>query len=172
MFSFSSTLDRLRQKPEAVRTRYLFFSIGVSFIFVVALWAFSLRASISAISGDETTDAIMDNVHNITESAPASLEDLMKAGKTLEEKGVGLGTADSSPSPRNAPESSSENQGPIPAQPPNSTESMTPLAPDQDTSKTQADTTTETKESPPETHPSDTAPILPKSFDKNPQTKP
>lgn len=172
MFSLSSALDRLRQKPEAVRTRYLFFSIGVSFMLVVTLWMFSLRASIGAISGNETTNAIMDNVRNITQSAPASLEDLMKAGKTLEEKGIELDATDSSPMPRSAPESSSENQKPIPAQSPDSAESMTPLTPDQDASKAQMDSSAKIKESPPKTLPSGTAPIPPNISDKNPQAKP
>jgi hypothetical protein len=101
MFSFHSALDRLRQKPEATRARYLFFSVGISFLGIVALWTFSLKASFGAIMKDDTADTVLENVRNMGKNAPVSLEELMKAGKTLAE------TADSIPE---AIQSSPQNQ--------------------------------------------------------------
>ena len=87
MVSFSSALERLRQKPEAVRARYLFFSVGVSFASIVALWAFSLQASFGTLFKSDVVDAVRESAQNVGKNAPVSLEDLMKAGKTLQESG-------------------------------------------------------------------------------------
>ncbi len=88
MISLASVFERIRQKPETVRVRYLFFSVGVSFLCIVALWAFSLHSFFGALfknfSGG-AVDTVRENARNIQESAPASLEDLLKAGKTLKE---------------------------------------------------------------------------------------
>lgn len=88
MISLASVFERIRQKPETVRVRYLFFSVGISFVFIVALWAFSLRASLGALlkndSGD-AVDVVRESARNVQESVPVSLEDLLKAGKTLKE---------------------------------------------------------------------------------------
>ena len=90
MVSFSSALERLRQKPEAVRIRYLFFSVGISFVSIVALWAFSLQASFGTLFKSDVVDAVRESAQNVGKSAPVSLEDLMKAGKTLQEGGETL----------------------------------------------------------------------------------
>ena len=87
MVSFSSALERLRQKPEAVRARYLFFSVGISFASIVALWAFSLQASFGTLFKSDVVDAVRESAQNVGKSAPVSLENLMKAGKTLQEGG-------------------------------------------------------------------------------------
>ncbi len=83
----SSFLDRVRQKPEAVRTRYFFFSVGISFLFIAVLWIFSLKTSLGSIMQDEATGDVLESVRNITKDAPDSLDALMKAGKTLTEQG-------------------------------------------------------------------------------------
>ena len=91
MISLASVFEHIRQKPETVRIRYLFFSVGISFVFVVALWAFSLKASFGTFlenDADSAADAVRENARNIQESAPVSLEDLLKAGKTLKEGAV------------------------------------------------------------------------------------
>lgn len=88
MVSFTSAFERMRQKPEAVRVRYLFLSVGISFVFVVALWAFSLKASFGTLLNNGVGDAVgtfRESAQNIQESAPVSLEDLLKTGKTLQE---------------------------------------------------------------------------------------
>ncbi|QQR77364.1 MAG: hypothetical protein IPJ67_04485 [Candidatus Moraniibacteriota bacterium] len=103
MISFASVFERIRQKPETVRVRYLFFSVGISFVFVVALWAFSLQASFGTLLKNDAggaVDAVRENARNIQESAPVSLEDLLKAGKTLKE-----GVVEQSPSEATRPSS-------------------------------------------------------------------
>ena len=84
----ASLFERMRQKPETVRVRYLFFSVGISFVCVVALWAFSLQASFGTLLKNDASDAVdvlRENAQTIQESAPVSLEDLLKAGKILKE---------------------------------------------------------------------------------------
>lgn len=83
----TSLLDRLRQKPEATRVRYLFFSVGVSFVFVAALWVFSLKTSLGGIRESKTADTFPESFRDISRDAPLSLEALMKAGDALKEKG-------------------------------------------------------------------------------------
>ncbi|QQS15274.1 MAG: hypothetical protein IPK84_02755 [Candidatus Moraniibacteriota bacterium] len=88
MGSLASAFERMRQKPEAVRVRYLFFSVGISFVFVAALWAFSLKASFGTLLNNDVGDAVgtlRESAQNIQESAPVSLEDLLKTGKSLQE---------------------------------------------------------------------------------------
>ncbi len=88
MASFASILEHLREKPEAVRVRYLFFSVAFSFVCVVALWAFSLQAFLGTFLRSDLADAVgsvQEGAQNIRDSAPASLEDLLKTGKSLSE---------------------------------------------------------------------------------------
>ena len=90
MLSFSSVLERVRQKPEAVRARYLLFSVGVSFVGIVALWAFSLQVSMGALLRNGVADTLRESARSVAKDAPVSLEDLMKTGKTLQENGEKL----------------------------------------------------------------------------------
>lgn len=84
MFSF---IDRLRSKPEAVRTRYFFVSVGVSFLFVVVLWAFSLRVSLQALLNNDVTGTFRTGLRDITENTTDSLDALIKSGSALSEEG-------------------------------------------------------------------------------------
>lgn len=91
MISLALVFERMRQKPEAVRVRYLFFSVGISFVCIVALWAFSFQASFGTLlknNAGDAVDAVRENARSVQASAPVSLEDLLKAGETLKE-GVG-----------------------------------------------------------------------------------
>jgi hypothetical protein len=38
-------IEKIRQKPEHIRMRYVWFFVAVSMIFVIMLWIFSLQAS-------------------------------------------------------------------------------------------------------------------------------
>lgn len=96
----SSFLERLRQKPEAIRTRYLFFSVGVSFFFIAIIWIFSLKTSLGSITQDETVGTFAESIQNITKGAPASLDDLIKTGKTLTEQGNTTNKESTSPENR------------------------------------------------------------------------
>ena len=101
MVSFSSALERMRQKPESVRIRYLFFFVGVSFVSIIVLWVFSLQASLGTFFKSDAVDAVRESAQNVGKNAPVSLEDLMKAGKTLREGGEAL--RESMPSPVSQP---------------------------------------------------------------------
>lgn len=86
----ASFLERLRQKPEATRVRYLFFSVGASFFLVAILWMFSLKTSLGSLIEDETMKTVKEGVRDITKDVPTSLDALIKAGKTLQGEGKAL----------------------------------------------------------------------------------
>lgn len=108
-----SFLERLREKPEAVRARYLFLSVGISFAGIAILWVFSLKTSLGAMLESGASREVQERVHTLTENAPVSLDELMKTGETLMNKGKQLqqeasseGSTPSQPPPANEPENS------------------------------------------------------------------
>ena len=148
-----SFLERLREKPEAVRTRYLFLSVGISFAGIAILWIFSLKTSLGAMLESGASREVQERVHTLTENAPVSLDELMKTGETLMNKGKQLqqeAPSNESALPQPIPENNSETPAPKPANIPK--ENMPPPAreklreqpetsPQEDTAKTPPKTT-------------------------------
>lgn len=81
-----SLLEQIRKKPEAIRARYLFTTVGIAFLFVGTIWVFSLKASFATILESDAPDTVMRTVGEKAGSAPVSLEDMMKAGEILREQ--------------------------------------------------------------------------------------
>lgn len=81
----SSFLERIRQKPEATRVRYLFASVEISFFVIALLWIFSLKASLGAIGEKSAPSEILNTVKKTAGDSPDSLKDLIKSGEALTE---------------------------------------------------------------------------------------
>lgn len=86
-----SFLERLRGKSEAARTRYLFISVGASFLFVIAIWASSLKVSLGTLLDEDAVGTVRGEFRGMTGNAPDSLEALLKSGSVLSEEGRALG---------------------------------------------------------------------------------
>lgn len=80
-----SWLDRIREKSEGERARYLFAAVGVSFSFVLVVWFFSLKTSVLGIT-DGSQDGF-DGLRQFREDVgpPPSLDGLLQAGESLQE---------------------------------------------------------------------------------------
>lgn len=88
MLPLSSFLERIREKPEAVRVRYLFITVGITFLFIVTIWTFSLKTSLATIFESDAPDIIKQTMEERVGNSPVSLEDMMKAGEILREEGA------------------------------------------------------------------------------------
>lgn len=87
----TSFLERLRGKSEATRTRYLFISVGASFLFVIAIWVSSLTVSLGTLLKEDAVGTVREEFRGMTGNAPDSLEALLKSGSVLSEEGKALG---------------------------------------------------------------------------------
>lgn len=78
-----SWLDRIREKSEGERARYLFAAVGVSFSFVLVVWFFTLKTSVLGIT-DGSQDGF-DGIRQFQEEVgpPPSLDGLLQAGESL-----------------------------------------------------------------------------------------
>lgn len=86
-----SFLEWLRGKSEATRTRYLFISVGVSFLFVIAIWVSSLTVSLGTLLEKDAVGTVREEFRTLTGNTPDSLEALLKSGSVLSEEGRTLG---------------------------------------------------------------------------------
>ncbi len=81
-----SLLEKIREKPESVRVRYLFLSVGISFLFVLVIWSFSLRTSLKTLDyTSEDIKSVAAPVRPVVDNAADSLETLIKTGETLKD---------------------------------------------------------------------------------------
>lgn len=110
----ASFLERLRGKSEAARTRYLFISVGVSFLFVVAIWASSLTVSLGTLLEKDATGTVREGFRTLTGNAPDSLEALLKSGSVLSEEGRALGEMMKNPPKDEALKSAEETADTLP----------------------------------------------------------
>lgn len=80
-----SWLDRIREKPESARARYLFAAVGASFLFVLVVWFFSLKTSVLGIS-DIGSNEGFESIRQFREEvgSPPSLDGLLKSGESLQ----------------------------------------------------------------------------------------
>lgn len=76
----------IRQQPEAVRMRYLLLCLGVTMFFVVIIWIFSLKESISSIS----REGLNVPLPTLPTDNAKSLESLVKNNEALQAKPEGL----------------------------------------------------------------------------------
>lgn len=88
MVSFQSMVHYVRRQPESVRTKYFLSSFGISVLFVLTLWAFSTKESLSKIAESETEANTLKEFRDATKAniPPDSLKNIMDAGKTLNEE--------------------------------------------------------------------------------------
>lgn len=80
-----SWLERIREKSEGTRVRYLFSAVGVSFLFVLVVWFFSLKTSVLGVS-DVGSNEGFDSIRQFREEVgpPPSLDGLLQAGESLQ----------------------------------------------------------------------------------------
>ncbi|EKE20340.1 MAG: hypothetical protein ACD_8C00019G0002 [uncultured bacterium] len=86
----SDKIEEIRNEPEHVRIRWVWISVIVSMLFILAIWIFSMG---SLFQGDENKDNSLQ-LPNITQQLPdlkqvaPSLEDLSEQVLTIENEGV------------------------------------------------------------------------------------
>ncbi len=89
IMSLRSAIEHIRQQPEAIRLRYLFLFVGISFTSIVTLWMFSLQESFKEVAGKTTTQSITQKIQTVNteamKTAPDSLESLIQSGQKLQE---------------------------------------------------------------------------------------
>lgn len=86
----SDKIEEIRNEPEHVRIRWVWISVIVSMLFILAIWIFSMG---SLFQGDENKDNSLQ-LPNITEQLPdlkqvaPSLEDFSDQVLTIENEGI------------------------------------------------------------------------------------
>jgi hypothetical protein len=75
----------IREQPEAVRMRYLLLCLGVTMFFVVLIWVFSLKESVSNISKENLNVSLP----TLPAESSKSLESLVNNNESLKTKPEG-----------------------------------------------------------------------------------
>lgn len=82
---FQNKIDEIRNKPEHIRVRYVWFSVAVSMLFVVIIWMFSIQSGIKPIEVDEEgASNIQKQLQGIKDNAP-SIDELLDTAKNAKE---------------------------------------------------------------------------------------
>lgn len=82
---FGDKIEKIRQKPEHIRIRYVWFSVAASMLFVIIIWIFSIQSGIKPIEVDqESASAVQKQLQGIKDSAP-SINELFDTAKSAKE---------------------------------------------------------------------------------------
>lgn len=81
----NNKIEEIRQKPEHVRERYVWFSVAVSMIFIIIIWVFSLQSGIEPIEANEQSSAnIQKQLQELRDNTP-SINELLDTAKSAQE---------------------------------------------------------------------------------------
>ena len=87
MRSIEEVIEEVKQKPEAMRRRYMYGCVAVAMVIVIAIWLLSVMQSFQSASEDVT--AVKNQVTNTFPKTPEtpSLSDIAEQGKRLQING-------------------------------------------------------------------------------------
>lgn len=86
MRSLWDIIDEIREKPEAVRRRYMFVYVSVTMVLVVGIWFISVQESLRSVAVTDTVDDMKNQASRILpgSSGAASLSELLERGDRLD----------------------------------------------------------------------------------------
>jgi len=91
-FSLDKKIEEIRKKPEHIRLRYVYGIVGVIMVFIIIIWAFSIKDSLKRNQQAENKDSFsslrekFDNFN--AENENPSLKDLLEETGSTEKKDI------------------------------------------------------------------------------------
>ncbi|MBP7811371.1 MAG: hypothetical protein KA054_00815 [Candidatus Moranbacteria bacterium] len=92
MRSLWDIIDKVREKPESIRRRYMFVYVSMTMILVVGIWFISVQESFRSVGATDTVDDMKNQAAQIlpSPSGATSLSELLEKGEKLEAVGEPL----------------------------------------------------------------------------------
>lgn len=86
MRSLWDIIDEIREKPEAVRRRYMFAYVSVTMVLIVGIWFISVQESFRSVAVTDTVDDMKNQASRILpgSSGVTSLSELLEKGESLD----------------------------------------------------------------------------------------